>query len=255
MLIRRLTLTPTQLASLPPEERALLYVVAHALNEVNVVLKLFLLASNYSFEPLVVRHAQLCQSMVLSKILVGKVHETWMAITKGYLRTTLAKVYDGQLDPEHAMALDRLKKYFGKSNVIESVRNSFAFHYSVAHANKEPAPDTPPEELALYFGPTVGTTLYQFAEQAMGMAMLDEIDPNDAQVAYDRLSNETHQVVSWLNDFGQGLLFTMLEKHLSLTSRVDELEIIHLSNVPDAADVQIPFFFELQPTKPEDSEA
>lgn len=245
MIIRRLTLTPQSLSALPDDERALLHVIGHALNEMNVVLKLFLLASNYDSEPPVVRHAQLCQTMVLSKLLVGKVHEIWMALKKGYLGTGLSKVYAADLDPEHVEALNKLKKYFGRKSLLESVRNKFAFHYSLEHAIPAPASDTPPEALAIYLGTTVGNSLYQFAEQSMGMAMLDTIDAEDPQRAYDRLFVETQRVVSWLNTIGQGIMFTILERHISLTSQADELESIDIGPVPQATSVRIPFFFEV----------
>jgi hypothetical protein len=245
MIIRRITLTPESLSALPNDERALLHVVGHALNEMNVVLKLFLLASNYDFEPPVVRHAQLCQTMVLSKLLVGKVHEIWMVLQKGYFGTGLSKTYMTDLEPEHLDALKSLKKYFGRKNLIESVRNQFAFHYSLEHGTPSPALDTPPEALAIYFGTTVGNSLYQFAEQSIGMAMLHTIDASDPQSAYDRLFMETREVAFWLDTVGQGILFSILERHTSLTSRAEELASIDLGAVPQSTNVRIPFFFEV----------
>lgn len=229
---------------MPSNERALLNVIGHALNEMNVVLKLFLLSSNYDFEPPVVRHAQLCQTMVLSKLLVGKVHEIWSVLQKGYFGTGLSKTYRVDLESEHLDALDKLKKYFGRKNVVESVRNQFAFHYSLEHAAPAPGPDTPADALAIYFGTTVGNSLYQFAEQSMGMAMLDGIDAKDPQRAYDRLFMETREVASWLDTIGQGILFAILERHTSITSRRNELEPIDLGPVAQSKNVRIPFFFE-----------
>jgi len=245
MIIHRLTLTPESLAALPSNERALLNVIGHALNEMNVVLKLFLLSSNYDFEPPVVRHAQLCQTMVLSKLLVGKVHEIWSVLQKGYFGTGLSKTYRADLEPEHVEALDKLKRYFGRKNVVESVRNQFAFHYSLEHGAPAPGPETPADALAIYFGETVGNSLYQFAEQSMGMAMLDGIDAEDPQRAYDRLFMETREVASWLDTIGQGILFAILERHTSITSRRKELESIDLGLMPQSKDVRIPFFFQV----------
>lgn len=248
MLVHRMVLRPEVFTKIPSTERALLHVMGHALNEINVLLKLFFLVSNYESEPQVVRHAQLCQAMVLSRLLTGKLSEAWQSIQKGYLRKKLGTIYAGELDKEATDGLENLKRYFGKTNLVNTVRNSFAFHYSLTHAAEAPNSDVAPEELAMYFGPTTGTSLYQFAEHAMGIAMLKSVDTEDPQEAFDRIVRETQQVVSWFNSFAQGILFAVLELHVGLATRVHELESIDLGPVPQAAHVVIPFFFEIGTT-------
>lgn len=255
MLVHRLVLRPEVFSKVPPAERALLHVMGHALNEINVLLKLFFLVSNHESEPQVVRHAQLCQAMVLSRLLTGKLYEAWQSIQKGYFRKKLGTIYAGELDKETTDGLENLKRYFGKTNLIDTVRNSFAFHYSLAHAEEAPNSDVEPEELAMYFGPTTGTSLYQFAEHAMGLAMLKSVNTEDPQEAFNRIAHETQQVVSWFNSFAQGILFAVLERHAGLTKRVPELESIDLGPVPRAIHVVIPFFFEIGSTDESDGES
>lgn len=244
MHAERLILPPQKLSSIPKQERALLFVMGHALNELNVLNKLFLLTSNFPEERLIVVHAHVCQGLILSRALTGKLHETWQAIQKGYLQSRLSISYNHELEQEAAEALAHLKKYFGKKNLIETVRNSFAFHYSLNHAAAEIPEETQAEELCIYFGQTNGNTLYQFAEYAMGKALLDSIDPKNHQTAFDQLIVETSKVVSWLNILCQGLIFVILERHAKITDRVAELEKVEIGNAPKPEDILIPFFLD-----------
>lgn len=70
MNLQRLSLTPEQRSSLQADERALLIVLAHALNEVNVLNKLLLLCSNFDVEPKWNGHAHACQALVLTRALI-----------------------------------------------------------------------------------------------------------------------------------------------------------------------------------------
>lgn len=152
MKLHRLVLSAAKLNGVPASERALLIVVAHAVNEINVLNKLLLLCSAFDVEPKWRAHAHACQALVLARALTGKLNEAWEALQRGYFRSQLSRVYDSRLDEEATSGLSFLKTYFSRSNVVGIIRNKFAFHYSLDHANSEVPEDVPPEELAIYFG-------------------------------------------------------------------------------------------------------
>lgn len=228
--------------AIPPAERSLLVLLGHAMNEVNVLTKLFLISSRFEKEPRWYAHGQSCQALVLGRTLTGKLHEIWQFIAKGYLRTPLSRKYSAHLDDEGQQALALLKSYFGRKNLITTVRNSFAFHYSLTAAETEVSDDVPPEELSIYFGPTNGTSLYQFSEQVMGMAMLRSINHTDNAAAFDALITDTSSVTSWLNSFAQRLMYLILETALGQAAMQEMLRPMKVSAPHSATQVRLPYF-------------
>ena len=158
MKLHHLTLSIEQLRKIPDAERALFIVLAHALNEINSLNKLLFLCSRLDDMPTFKAHAHLTQAMMLARVLHGKLNEVWVVITEGYFSNKLGMEYTPLLDENGSVALADLKKYFGRTNLINTVRKQFAFHYSLTHANTSIPDDTPPEELAIYLHETDGAS-------------------------------------------------------------------------------------------------
>ena len=93
MNIQRINITIEQLRQIPDHERALIVVLAHALNEVNVLNKPIFLCTNFDIEPRWKAHAHASQAFVLARTLIGKLNEAWNAIQKGYFGSQLSKKY------------------------------------------------------------------------------------------------------------------------------------------------------------------
>lgn len=244
MKIYRLPVSAAQLAEIPDKERALIVVLGHAMNELNVLIKLFDLASTFDSEPRVLGHAHVCQAMVLGRAVSGKLHEAWAALQKGYFRTNLAKCYADRLDEEGLAGLAHLKSYFSRDNVVSMTRNNFAFHFSLERAEYLLSRDVPTEDLSIYLGATNGATLYQFAEYVMSSALIDAIDSNDAVAAFQKLIDESGKAVSAFNAFAQRLLYAILERHGAISEHFDSLEFVEIGSVPQKSEIRIPFLYQ-----------
>ena len=255
MQIQRVLLTPLQLANVPKDERAFLVLLAHIQNEVNVLNKL--LACCTKIEPGIRSqvHTGNCQALVLCRTLIGKLHEAWNAIQEGFFKSKLSKQYEGLLQEPAASALSQLKNYFGKKNLITSVRNTFAFHYSLEQAGALVQADTDPEELAIYLHAHVGNSLYQFAEFALNKALLDSIVSADPALAMDRMLTEMSFVVARVNEFGQGMMMVILDKFVGDVVLRQSAEQMELHHVPKFSEVRIPFFIEMPESSPTSGDA
>ena len=130
MQIQRWLLSPAQFAAIPVAERSFFVLLAHIQNEINVLNKL--LACSTRTEPGLNANVQSgnCQSFILCRTLIGKLNEAWGAIQDGFFHSKLSISYESLLHEPAASALAQLKSYFGKKNLIVSVRNNFSFHYS-----------------------------------------------------------------------------------------------------------------------------
>jgi hypothetical protein len=62
-------------------------------------------------------------------LVIGVLWEAWRLVQERSLGSELGKEFVPKLDPAAKKALDRLKKEFGGSNIIATVRNQYCFHY------------------------------------------------------------------------------------------------------------------------------
>lgn len=240
--MQTISLTAKQFNSIPDRERAVLVVISHALNEINVLAKWFVMTSRIDDEPRWKAHGQICQALVIGRTLIGKLHEAWEILRKGYFATPMAKDYLSSIDAEGAEAAGRLGRYFGRRNLVKSVRDSFAFHYSLDGASPVFEEDIPTTELIMYFGDSNGNTLYQFGEYVLGKAMLASIDPTNEHAAFGKLLDETSSVVADINTYGQRIITTLLIRFIGSDSLHVAAKEIEIGPLPDSTELKFPYF-------------
>lgn len=129
--IHHIALSPEQLNLIPQSERRLLVLVAHAANELSVLSKLFHFMAGASPNVAMLMQAENMQALVIGRLLTGKIYECWKLLTSAFFGKALSKDYEQKFDAEGSASLSWLKKYFGRDNVIATVRNEHAFHYSL----------------------------------------------------------------------------------------------------------------------------
>jgi hypothetical protein len=245
MKLRRMSFTLEQLRGIPDAERALIVVLAHALNEINTLNKLLFLCTQFDQKPTWLALAHAAQAFIVARPLVGKLNEAWVVLQKGYFGTKLSKAYNGLLEPSAKDALDFLKAYFSHSNLVYEVRNNFAFHYSLDHAKTDIPDEATSDELAYYAHETNGNSLYYFAEYLMSKALMETISANDPEAALGTLLGEMSKVIANLNEFAQGLMYVVWDKHIGAEVLQQSFQDLELGSVPQSTDIRIPFFFEI----------
>lgn len=245
MRVQRMDLTVQQFRSMPDAERALAVLLAHALNEINSLNKLLFLSSKFDPEPHWIAHSHAAQAFILARSVLGKLNEAWVVVQKGYFSSKLSKTYSVLLEPSATQALGWLKDYFGRVNLVNTVRNNFAFHYSLDHAKTSIPDDSSADDLAIYLHETNGNSMYYFAEYLMNKALVDSISPSDPEAALRTLLQEMSAVIENLNEFVQGLLFVILDKYIGEETLRKSVQTVELGTVPQSTDVRIPFFFEV----------
>ena len=177
--------------------------------------------------------------------MVGKLNEIWSVVQTGYFKTKLSLTYDPALNDEGNASLAQLKKYFRSTNIINLVRNNFAFHYSLEHAMTDIPENAHSEDLAVYLHPDHANCLFQFAETTMNKALMDSINASDHEEAITRLVSEMSSVVGWLNGFAQDLIFCILEKYVGRDVLNHVLDYVNMDDVPASRNIKIPYFIEI----------
>jgi hypothetical protein len=101
-------------------------------NEINILTKLVWFGMNQERAAAkgVPQEAALSQTLLLIKILAGKLYEGHALIGKAFSAKKLYQKYQNRLNDEGRNSLQQINRYFGNSdNMIKRIRNEFAFHF------------------------------------------------------------------------------------------------------------------------------
>jgi hypothetical protein len=242
--IRRIPLSKDNLLKMESADRAFLLLAGHMQNELNSIHKVFAWCLHNRFTDYASSIEGLAngtQAMIYARVLAGKLCEAWQVLRTAFFGTKLSQRVEPRLHPIAQEALQKIKKYFGKSNVISTVRNSFAFHYSADGfgGNWEAAADD--SSLELILGGTIGNNLYVASELVANMALLNAINVNDREDALRTFFDEVQSVASNFTDLLEGAILAILEEQfgpgLGALGREEEIHPALSYN-----DVAIPFF-------------
>jgi hypothetical protein len=242
MKLHRWKIEPSRVAKMPADERALFLMLGHAVNEINVLNKLFYLSNNYDPSDKWRQHAHLTQGLVLARTLIGKLWEGWRLLGDAYFGTQISKTYHEKLNEDASAALRSLHKYFGRDNLVKKLRNAFSFHYDSAEISKIDIEGLNADEMLLYMAETNGNTVFYFSEYAVNLALLEAISPGDPAKAMEALMNESAQVVGWFNETAQGIMAEIADEYLRGHDGTIATEEIDIGSVPTAEELKFRIF-------------
>ncbi len=244
MKLYRWAIPTERIAKMRAAERALFFMLGHAINEINVLNKLFYLSNNYDPSDKWRQHAHITQGLVLARTLTGKLWEAWNLLGDAYFSTQLSKTYHEKLNDNAAAAIKALQKYFGRDTLIKTLRNAFSFHYDASELTKIDVTGLSSDELLSYVAETNGNTLFYFSEYVVNLALLESIAPGDPAKAMESLMDESAKVVGWCNEAAQGIMAEMADLYLRNADGTVPMEEIDIGAVPMAEDIAIPYFFD-----------
>lgn len=232
------------LTSLPDAERRMLFLAGHIVNELNSLNKVFAWClSNQSEE----RPSQLSsvaqgvQAMIYARVLAGKLSEAWESLKPAWFRNKLAGRLSSSLHPDSVAAQSTLKAYFGKSNPISRVRNSFAFHYSARAVAEHWEEAVHEEKYCAIFGGTIGNNLHLGAEMVANVAVLRSIGHADSaeslRVFFHDVQTIAHHMTTFLDGITMRLTENALSKNLQAAAEGESIDITH-----SFGEVSVPYF-------------
>ena len=213
MTIYRARLSKDGLRQLPSAERKLFLTLGHAVNEVNALRKLLFWSSDFSDKNDVVTQGRITFALIFVRLLAGKTKEANELIKKRFLRSkVLSQGYLPLLSPKGREALAKLKRLFGGSNLISSIRNDFAFHYSPDAIDA--ALNDLSDDLDLYIEDKgQANTLYYCSEVLAGRALLKSLGAVDDPEAFNRLMEETISAADAIHNFAEAFMEAFLARH------------------------------------------
>lgn len=215
--VQRVTVASDALASLSSAERNLLFLAGHVINELNSLNKVFMWCLNSHTEesPSKLNSlAQGVQALVYARTLAGKVSEAWEALKPAWFRNKLSSQLESPLHPEATAALTTLKAYFGRSNPINRVRNSFAFHYSGKALGEHWEEGVRGAPFEAVFGGTLGNNLHLGAELVANAALLRGVGKGDPEQNLNTFFEDVQSMAHCMTTFMEGITMVITEKAL-----------------------------------------
>jgi hypothetical protein len=250
--VLRMGFTKDHLLLLTREERALFLLLGYSSNQVNVLWKLVIAATNRNPEDPVDSHVSGAQTQILVRLTIGALWESWRLVEKHLLSARLGKEIVPALDSVAGGALESLKKRFGSSGMIAAVRNSYAFHHptpdeiEVAFQAAVLAPDED-DSWSIYFSSTLLNCFFFASDFVIAHGIMQAVGETNINKAHEELLGELAPISNELSELTFGYAAVMFRKYVG--NEISAVVAAKLSDAPNLDDVLIPFFVETENSK------
>lgn len=236
MKLVKANFSKAELDALPDDDQIFFVQLAHLLDELSLLTKCLIFSSNAVEKRQGVRLTALrAQSLFFVRTIAGKAWEGWQMLQESYFSTSLRQKYDDLLPSDAKESLDRLAKYFGRPNLINQIRNKYAFHYDREKVRKELQRIDQDEVLSMVISEHQSNNLFSFSDTVVTSSLLHSIDPNSPQSAMQRLIDEiVCEVCKWFQDFGYHFVRVILDtlRFRKEDVNIDDVCVLHEVELP-----------------------
>jgi hypothetical protein len=252
--VLQIPVSKDRLRGMPPDERALLLLSGYVANQINLLSKLIIFATNKTASGV---EETLCaaQTQMLARLAIGVLNEGWELISKRFIGSPIGKDYRPRLDAGGQAALAQLQKTFGGSNILNKIRSNYAFHHpyntDINAAFEVAASDTAWDtEWHWFFSHSAYNSFYLPSEFVILHGMLHAVGETDLIVAQEKIMADVRSVSENMSQFIMALTAAFWLKHFG--SEMTGEVCAKITDAPNAFDVWIPFFMEIPDAPPTD---
>lgn len=183
--------TKVELAVAPEAERQFYLMATSLANDIQILLRQYLIAIKQEDEDEAKRGASSAIAMLNLRLLAGRFHEGWTLAEERW--PSLAAEYDPLLSIKGKDALNGLQTHFAvqkSTNIVFMIRNKIGFH-SDYKFTKKLFDDTPDDtEMVDYIGQTFGDTLFLGSEVTHYAALRRITGMDDDAAAFGAVMDE-----------------------------------------------------------------
>ncbi|WP_316228698.1 hypothetical protein [Bradyrhizobium sp. SZCCHNR1045] len=246
--IYRIKFPKERLHELTIEERSLFFLLGYAANQIAIFKKLTVFATNIDSEARARSMVEGAQSQILVRHLVGVVAEAWELIDKRFLRKPIGNEYRlSRLGPMGKTSIANLQKHFGSSNILNKIRNQYAFHHpynaevDTAFAAAAATPEFD-DEWNWYLAKENINCFYFISDVVVVHGILKAIGEDDLIVAQQKLHRELNTASEEIIRFTSAFFDALLHKYFAPEIVAEVVE--RVTDAPIAFDVHLPFYVE-----------
>ncbi len=244
----RFEIRKEDISALRDEEKAFLLPAGHASNQLNVLIKMINLSSNYSSESEIADKLAAAQTHILIRLLYGTLGETIEWMKRPDTQRLIGKKYHERLSPDAKDAYARLKALWGHRNVLHYLRNNYAFHFPKVEQILAGLASVPEEEdWSWYAAPEDTNSLYLISELVVGYGSLSAASEVQGNEAFSRIMSD---VISVSNDLSMVLgSLIAISASENLLGKLGQSKV-RIHGAPNANATSLSFFHEDEPLPP-----
>ena len=246
--ILQLPMPKDTLAKMTPEERSLFLLLGYASNQVNLLWKLVIIATNHTPENHIEQRVSGAQTQILVRLTIGAMWEAWLLVERGFLSNPIGRDYLPILDVPAREALERLKKFFGSSRLAK-IRNNYAYHhptkeqmefaFEMAMANRG-GEDI---DWSIFFNRALLNTFFFVSDYVLVHGITGELKETDVNVAHEKLLGDLAPVANDLSEFTFGFAKAIFQKYINRDELVMNL-VAKIQDAPNIDDARLPHYVE-----------
>jgi hypothetical protein len=240
-------ISKAQFRAIPRDERALVFVAGHVLNQISVFLKLVRFSTSKDPVDPIEARVSAAQSQIMIRCLIGVLVEAWEFIRKPTNQKIIG-AYLKDLGDDGRAEYDKLKKHFGRSGLLYALRNSFLYHYPKPEDLErafEWIPDN--EEWEWYLSEANTNSFYFSCELTLGYGIMNATGEPHHIFAFGTVMQQVTQVADALPYFLMPLMRAILFKHLGPKILNAQPGTV-IKDAPRIDEFWIPFFAETLPS-------
>jgi len=226
---------------LPKEERAIVLVGGHILNQIGVLLKL--LQFSFSRDPgnTVESNASGMQTQIILRFMMAVLAEACVYLED---RTALIDKYLPEMHDEGKAAYEMVKTGFDKKSFLRLIRNNYLYHYpNDKNVDKafNSVPDDEPWEW--YLATTNTSSLYFSSELVLGYALMKHTGKTTEADAQSTVMAKARELANAIPDFLMRLMEAIVKRHLG-PDALKPLRHTTIADAPKFGEFWLPFFVE-----------
>jgi hypothetical protein len=240
----RVPISKAQLREMPADERNLLLLASHAVNQLSTLRKVLIFSLNYESDSDIENTLSAGQSQTILRVLFGALAEAWEMIKRPINQKLIGKDYSDLIGANGKAAYDALKKHFGESNLLHEIRNTIAYHYPRPQELEAAFEDVPEDEdWAWYPSDTINNSFYLASDRVIYAGILRVTDESDITKAFKKVMGMVTPVSNDMIDFFLLLMRAIVTRHWG----ADMLNPrpgtgTKIASAPNLYKVAIPFF-------------
>ena len=235
MKIVRLVIDKKGVLSLEEIHRRFFFLAGHMFNEL-VVLRRLLLCTEKPEDSSILRDARSTWSLVILRLLAGKLWESWSAIKKYYHQPGIGDSPWLKDNDAIAEPLGKIKRYFSHQNVINTIRNDFGFHYTLPDADlSDYGPD---DNIDFLMGDSLGNTIYYSSEVMVTSDLFDlypDLAPEDSfDKIVEEIAGQSRLMLELLNEYIGATCLYLAENRGGSGETTEEVSIPYPKSLEEA---------------------
>ena len=233
---------------MPSDDRHLLLLASHAVNQTSVVQKILLFSLHHQPDSSTEKLLSAAQSQTILRLFFGVLPEFGNGETSDQPKADRHRIHrrNRRRRDEGIAAYKKLKRHFGTSSLLHRLRNTIAYHHTSSDELEAAFQDVPEEEeWACYASDRNQNSFYFASDMVISAGVLRVTGETNPAKAFDKIMREVLDVSETMVDFLLCLMSAIVARHCGAELMSPQVGTgIRIDNAPELHDVSIPFFTE-----------